>query len=103
QRKIAVEIFGQEARTVAAVVGRLLAHARRPMPADQSARQDAVGSDCYAELAAGRQNLRLDAARDQRVLDLQIDDRVHRVRTPDRRGADLREADVAHVSLLDET
>ena len=38
--------------------------------------------------------LRLGPAADERVLDLQVDDGVHRVRAADRLGADLGEADV---------
>ena len=40
------------------------------------------------------------AAADQRVLDLQVDDRVHRRGAADRLGADLGEADVADVAGL---
>jgi hypothetical protein len=42
------------------------------MSADQPARQHAIGGDADAELPASRQDLVLDAARDQRVFDLQI-------------------------------
>ena len=50
--------------------------------------------------AAGGQNLRLDAARQQRILDLQIADRMHRMRPADGIGADLRQADVPDVTGL---
>ena len=53
-----------------------------------------------AELAARRQDRVLDAARDERVLDLQVGDRVHRGGAADRVGADLGQADVAHVAGL---
>ena len=48
------------------------------------------------------EDLVLDAARDQRVLDLQVGDRVHRGGAADRLGADLGEPDVAHVAGLDQ-
>ena len=51
---------------------------------------------------ARRQQLPLGAAREQRVLDLHVADRVDRVRAAQRVGADLREPDVADVALLDE-
>ncbi len=50
----------------------------RPVSADQAAREDAVGRDADAELTACGQDGVLDAARDQRVLDLQVGDRMHR-------------------------
>ena len=59
------------------------------MAADQAARQHAVGGDADAKLAAGRQDLVLDAARDQRIFDLQIADRMHGGGAPDRLRADF--------------
>ena len=53
-----------------------------------------------AELAAGGEDLGLDPARDERVLDLQVGDGVHGVRAPDRLRPDLGEAEVAHVAGL---
>ena len=44
----------------------------------------------------------LDAARDQRVLDLQVGHRVHGVRPTDRLDTDLGQADVPHKARLDE-
>ena len=64
--------------------------------------EHAVGGDRDAERATGRQDRGLDPARDQRVLDLQIADRMRRGGAADRLGADLGEADVAHVARLDE-
>ena len=57
-----------------------------PVAADQAARQHAIGGDADAELAAGGQDRLLDAARDQRIFDLQVDDRMHRGGTADRLG-----------------
>jgi hypothetical protein len=48
-----------------------------------------------------RQDLVLDAARDQRVFDLQVGDRVHGMGLADGLGADFRQADVAHIAGLD--
>ena len=99
QRQVGVEIAALEARAHRAEIlraGALL----RPVPADQPARQHAIGGDADAELAAGRQDVALDAARDQRVLDLQIGDRMHRVRAADGFGADFRQADVPIAARL---
>ena len=52
----------------------------------------AIGGDADAELAAGRQDLILDAARDQRIFDLQVGDRVDGVGAAQRLRADLRQA-----------
>ena len=73
----------------------------RPVPGEEAAGEDAVGGDADPELAAGGQDLLLDPARDQRVLDLQVGDGMHGVRPADRLGADLGEADVADVARLD--
>src|SRR6185437_14387460 len=70
--------------------------------ADEATGEDAVGGDPHAELAARRQDLVLDVALQQGVLDLQVGDRGDRGRPPDRRGADLREPDVPQVALLDQ-
>ena len=72
----------------------------RPVAADQPARQHAIGGDADAELAAGRQDVALDAARDQRIFDLQVGDRMDGRGAADRLGADLRQPDVAHVAGL---
>lgn len=69
---------------------------------DQTAGQDAVGGDGDAQFAGGGQDLVLDAAGDQRVLDLEVGDRGGGGGAADRRGADLAEADVPDVPLLDE-
>ena len=74
---------------------------RGPVSADQPARQHAIGGDADAEFAAGRQDVALDAARDQRILDLQIGDRVHRMGAPDGFGADFRKADMPDPAGLD--
>ena len=47
------------------------------------------------------QNVALDAARDQRVFDLQVDDRMHRVRPANGVGADLGQADMPDPAGLD--
>ena len=94
------EIVGLKARHAAADVAGRDSLGRVIAAADQPAREHPVGGDRDPELAAGGQDRPLDAARDQRVLDLEVDDRVHGGRAADRVGADLREADVAHVAGL---
>ena len=71
-----------------------------PVAADQATRQHAIGGDADAELAASRQDLFLDAARDQRIFDLQVGDRVHGRGAADRLGADLRQADMPDIACL---
>ena len=48
----------------------------------------------------GRQDFILDAARDQRIFDLQIADRMHGGGAADRFGAHLRQADMADIAGL---
>jgi hypothetical protein len=67
------------------------------MVAEQPPRENAIGGHADPELLAGGQDLGLDPAREQRVLDLQVADRVGGVGAPDRVSADLLEADVAAV------
>jgi hypothetical protein len=68
------------------------------VPAEQAARQHAVGGDTDPKLTAGGQDLRLDAAAHQRALDLQVRDRVHRGGAAQGFRADLGQADVADVA-----
>ena len=72
------------------------------MAGDQPAREHAIGGDGDAEFAAGRQDLVLDHARDQRIFDLQIDDRSDRGGAADRRRADLGKPDMADIAGLDQ-
>ena len=72
----------------------------RPVAGEEAAGEDAVGGDADPELAAGGEDLLLDSAREERVLDLQVGDRVHRVRATNRLRPDLGEADVADVARL---
>jgi hypothetical protein len=65
--------------------------------AEETAAEHAVGRDGHAELARRRQDRVLDAARQQRVLDLHVGDGVDRVRAPQRVGAHLGQAEVADV------
>ena len=69
--------------------------------AQQAAGQDAVGGDADPEFPHGGQDLRLDAAAHQRVLDLQRGDRVHRVRPADGVRPHLGQPDVPDVPGLD--
>ena len=67
----------------------------------QAARQHPVGGHADAELADRRQDLRLDPAAHQRVLDLQRGDRVDGVRAADGGGAHLGQAEVPDEAGLD--
>ncbi len=69
---------------------------------DQSAREHPVRRDGDAQLTGGGQDLVLDGAGDQRVLDLQVRDRRGGGGPADGVGADLAEADVPDVAPLDE-
>ena len=70
--------------------------------ADQSTTEHAVGRDRDAQITARRQDLGLDAAGDQRVLDLHVADRVGVRRATDRLGTDLRQPDVTDEACVDE-
>src|SRR5262249_23399101 len=72
----------------------------RPVAADEPARQHAIGRDADAELAAGLQNVALDAARDQRIFDLQVGDRMDRVGAAGGFPARLGAAELLYVTLL---
>ena len=82
EREVALEVLAREAGRRGAEVVR--GERRRPLPrpvtGEQAAGEDAVGGEADPELAAGGQDLVLDPARDERVLDLQVGDGVHRVR-----------------------
>src|SRR5580692_2856803 len=72
------------------------------MATDETAGQDAVSGDPDPQFAAGRQDLRLDAARDQRIFDLQVDDGMDGGRPPEGGSADLGQPDMPYISALDE-
>src|SRR5204862_193279 len=71
---------------------------RRPVPAAQGARKDAVGGVADAEFAGGRQDFSLDAAGEQRILDLEIGDRVHGGGAAQGLHAHFGQSDVADVA-----
>ncbi len=100
QRKIGVKIRALEARRHQPVVLAGLAGSFDQWPLIEAARQHAIGGDADAELAAGLQDVALDAALDQRIFDLEIDDRMHGVRAADGVGADLGQADMPDVAGL---
>src|SRR5262249_32701807 len=58
--------------------------------------------DPDSQLARGGKDFGLDVAGGERVLDLQIDDRVHGSRPPERLRPDLGQADVTDVPGLDQ-
>jgi hypothetical protein len=72
------------------------------MPADEPAGKDAVGSHADAEVATGGEDLVLDPARDEGVLDLEIGHRADAVSTANRLRADFREAYVMDIALVDQ-
>src|SRR4051812_32101150 len=73
-----------------------------PAAAEQTTGEDAVCRDRDPELATCRKELRLDPARDQRVLDLEVADRPDRGGATDRLRADLGQSNRAHVARVDE-
>ena len=75
QREVAVDVLAAEAGRMVAEIARRRP-VLRPVAADETARKHAIGGDADAELAAGGQDVVLDAARDQRIFDLQVDDGV---------------------------
>src|SRR5262249_14277457 len=98
--EVAVEVFGTEPRRMVAEVAGIGRARLRRVAADEAAREQDGSGDANAECAAGRQNLALDAAGDQRVLDLEIDDLVHGGGAADGLHTDLRETDLTHVARL---
>src|SRR5256885_16618553 len=64
------------------------------MSADQLARQYTVSGYADSECAEGLENVALDPARAQRVFDLQVDDRMHRMRPANGVGAYLGKSDM---------
>jgi hypothetical protein len=60
-----VEVLAGEARGMGAIVAGGGFSLLGPVAADQPARQDAIGGDADAELAAGGEDLVLDAAGDE--------------------------------------
>ncbi len=101
QVEVPVEVAALEAGAHAAEVARGQCAVAGEVAADQAAGQHPVRRDPYAELAGGRQDLGLDAAGDQRVLDLEVGDRGHGGGPAQGVRADLREPDVAHVPGFD--
>ncbi|OIQ67645.1 threonine dehydratase [mine drainage metagenome] len=71
-----------------------------PVAADQATRQHAIGSDRDPKLPAHRQDRVLDAPRDRRIFDLQVDDRLDGGGAADRVGAHFRQADMADIAGL---
>ncbi len=99
QGEVRIDVITLEARAerpeIATGGGALL-----PVAADETTREHAVGRDGDAAFADHGQDRLLDAAGDQRILDLQVADRVDSRSAPDRLDADLREADVADIAGL---
>ena len=100
ERKVAVEVVAAEPREVRTEVALSRGPFLRPMAAQETARQDAVSGDADAELATGRQDLRFDSAREERLLDLQVGDRMDGMGAAHGVGAGLRESDMSDVPGL---
>jgi hypothetical protein len=96
-----LEVLRAEARHAGADVGGGGGGPRRPRAGEQPTREHAVGGHAHAQLPAGGQGLRLDPARQQRVLDLQVGHWMGGMRAPERLGSCLRQADVAHPAGVD--
>src|SRR5260221_1492742 len=88
QRTVRVGVSVLEAPAIGAEIT-LRSGVLAPVAADQAARENAVGGDGDAELARGRPGRIFDAARDQRILDLQVPDRMDGSGAPQRPPADL--------------
>src|SRR4029434_8775935 len=99
QCEIGLQILSLEARAHIAEVARAGARLR-PVAADQTARQHTISGDADPQLAADGKYLLLDSARDQRVLDLQIADRVDGPCTADRIRTHFRQTHVTNVAGL---
>ncbi|CAM5707608.1 hypothetical protein SGLAM104S_03786 [Streptomyces glaucescens] len=97
-----LEVLALEAGREGAEVARGELPVRGEVAGDQAAGEDSVGGDADAQFADGRQDLLLDAAGDQGVLDLEVRDRRGRGGSADGVGADLAEADVPDVPLFDQ-
>src|SRR5262249_32797082 len=99
QREIGVDIRALETRAVSAEVVRA-SRALAPMAADEPAREHAVSRDADTKRTARWQDLVLDAARDERIFNLQIADRMHGRGAPQRQRANFGQADVPHTAGL---
>ncbi len=71
-------------------------------PAEETARQHAIGGDADAQLAQGGQDLGLDAPAHEGVLDLEAGDGRHGAGPADRRGTRLGKPDMANIARLHE-
>ena len=100
--QVGLEVVALEARLVAAEVVRGEIVDGRVGAGQEAPADGAVGHDSDAEGAGRRDDLSLDAAREERPLALQRRDRVHGAGGAQRVGADLAEADVPDLSLRDE-
>src|SRR5262249_62384312 len=96
QLLVALAIFTREARQPRTEVALRL----RLRSTEQPAGQHAIGGDANAKFRKHRQDRALRAAADQRVLDLQIADRVNGMRAAGRVRSHFGETDRADVARL---
>ena len=101
QRQILRQVLGIEARLAqAGILGK--ARPLRSRPLNKPAAQHAISDDADAALAHRRQDRFLDAARHQRIFDLQRRDRMHRAGARDGRGRYFGQADMADMAGADQ-
>src|SRR5690606_11030570 len=100
--QVVPEVVALEAGRVRPEVARGEFAVRGEVAGDQPSGEHSVGGEGDAQLTGGRQDLLLHGAGDQRVLDLQVRDGRGGGGPADGVGADLAEADVPHMALLDE-
>src|SRR5205085_5876774 len=100
--QVLLEILALEAWVVATEIALLEIIDGVEPPRKKPAAERAVRDEADAELANRRQDRVLDVAAPERVLGLQGGNRVDRVRPANRFGTSLRQAEVAHLPLLDQ-
>src|SRR5262249_7544493 len=99
---IALEVAFLEAWMVAASVVGCQVRLHLEGRSEETAAQGAIGHEADAELADRGEDLRLEIAGPERILRLERRDRMGAVGAPDRLGAGLREAEIAHLPRCDE-
>ena len=100
QRAVVVEVLGLEPgmrRAPPVDVGQRLEGARQ-----EAAPERRVGDEADAQLPRGLPRLLGLGAVEQRILGLHRRDRMHRMGAPDALGPRLRQAEEAHLALLDQ-
>src|SRR5204862_3852584 len=102
QRAVALDVLARHARMPAPEVVLAELVRRRETSGEEAPAERAVCDEADSQLAHGVEHLPLRIARPQRPFRLQGGDRMHRVRTADRRRARLGQPDVLHLPGPDE-